>query len=61
MSKAKRIDALRPVGVAAFVAERRKLHAKWLANQRAQFKLQHRLDRLTTKLMKSVGLEAWLR
>lgn len=52
MSKTKTIDAL--------VVERRQLRAEWRANQRAQFKLQHRLDQLTTELAKAVGLEALL-
>ena len=44
--------------VAALVAERRKLKVRWDTNQQSRFKLQHKLDRATTKLARATGLEA---
>ena len=44
--------------VAALVAERRKLKAQWVENRQSRFKLQHKLDRATTKLARASGLEA---
>jgi hypothetical protein len=45
-------------GVEALIAERNKLRAEYAINRQEQIRLQHKLDRLTNKLMKVVGLEA---
>ena len=52
MTKGKKIDK-----IDALVSERRKLSAQWCANRREQIRLQHQLDRATTKLMRATGLE----